>query len=319
MTATGVENRGIRNRRHVQRRVVDPPLVQHERGQDRETAHDGHPDDRPAEAVLAAVDDAVRQRDQADHRQQDADEVDPARAAGRATPAPGSRPATTPTITIGTLIRKTEPHQKCSSSAPPTIGPIATARPTAPAQTPIAWPRSRGSKTLEMIDSVDRHDGGAADAHERAGRDELAGALRVRREQRREAEEREPDEQEPLAAEPVAQDAEGEQQAGEDQGVRVDRPLELALRRAEPVHRVGERAQRDVEDGVVEHDDEQAHDQHAENGPAARVAGVDGLLHLPSPPDVDDNTKRMWFVTRLTYARPKRYGTVPYQIVSALT
>jgi hypothetical protein len=52
-------------------------------------------------------------------------------------------------------MRKTEPHQNFSSSAPPTTGPIATARPTAPAQTPIALPRSRGSKTLEMIDSVD--------------------------------------------------------------------------------------------------------------------------------------------------------------------
>ena len=55
----------------------------------------------------------------------------------------------------GTLIRKTEPHQKFSSSAPPTTGPIATARPTAPAQTPMALPRSRGSKTFEMIDRVD--------------------------------------------------------------------------------------------------------------------------------------------------------------------
>ena len=51
-------------------------------------------------------------------------------------------------------MRKTEPHQKCSSSKPPTTGPIATARPTAPAQTPMARPRSRGSKTLEMIASV---------------------------------------------------------------------------------------------------------------------------------------------------------------------
>ena len=56
---------------------------------------------------------------------------------------------------IGTLIRKTEPHQKVSRRAPPTTGPIATPRPTAPAQTPIALPRSRGSKTLEMIDRVD--------------------------------------------------------------------------------------------------------------------------------------------------------------------
>src|SRR5215813_11045141 len=85
----------------------------------------------------------------------------------KATPTRSSRPrfgsrdsgtisetAITPNSTIGTLIRKTEPHQKCSSSAPPTTGPIATPRPTDPAQTPIALPRSRGSKTFEMIDKV---------------------------------------------------------------------------------------------------------------------------------------------------------------------
>ena len=62
--------------------------------------------------------------------------------------------AISPAITTGTLMRNTEPHQKCSSSRPPTTGPIATASPTAPAQTPMARPRSRGSKTLEMIASV---------------------------------------------------------------------------------------------------------------------------------------------------------------------
>jgi hypothetical protein len=60
----------------------------------------------------------------------------------------------TPATTMGTLIRKTEPHQKCSSSTPPSTGPIATARPTAPAQTPMARGRSRGSKTLAMIERV---------------------------------------------------------------------------------------------------------------------------------------------------------------------
>ncbi len=65
-----------------------------------------------------------------------------------------TKTATTPAMTIGTLIRKTEPHQKCSSRKPPKTGPIATARPTEPAHTPIALARSRGSNTFEMIDSV---------------------------------------------------------------------------------------------------------------------------------------------------------------------
>jgi hypothetical protein len=57
-------------------------------------------------------------------------------------------------MATGTLIRKTEPHQKFSSSRPPTIGPMATPRPTAPAQMPMARGRSCGVKTLAMIESV---------------------------------------------------------------------------------------------------------------------------------------------------------------------
>ncbi len=59
-----------------------------------------------------------------------------------------------PTATIGTLIRKTEPHQKWSSSRPPSTGPMANPAPTAAAQMAMARPRSRGSNTFEMMDSV---------------------------------------------------------------------------------------------------------------------------------------------------------------------
>ncbi len=62
--------------------------------------------------------------------------------------------AITATITIGTLTRKTEPHQKCSISRPPVIGPIAIASPTAPAQMPIALGCSARSKTFMMMASV---------------------------------------------------------------------------------------------------------------------------------------------------------------------
>jgi hypothetical protein len=58
-------------------------------------------------------------------------------------------------ITIGTLIRKTEPHQKLLSSAPPTIGPMAMARPTEPDQMPMALGCSCRGKTLAMIARVD--------------------------------------------------------------------------------------------------------------------------------------------------------------------
>lgn len=51
-------------------------------------------------------------------------------------------------ITTGTLTRKIEPHQKCSRSSPPVIGPIAMPRPTLPAQMPMALGCSSRSKTF---------------------------------------------------------------------------------------------------------------------------------------------------------------------------
>ena len=60
-----------------------------------------------------------------------------------------SPPAMSVTTTIGTFTRKIEPYQKCSSSAPPTIGPKATAMPDVAPQIPSAFCRSDGSgKTL---------------------------------------------------------------------------------------------------------------------------------------------------------------------------
>ena len=139
--------------------------------------------------------------------------------------------ATTPTMTIGTLIRKTEPHQKCSSSRPPTTGPMATA------EADRAGPDADRLAALPRVEDVGddrqrrRHDRRGAEAHQRAGRDELVGRLRVGRTQRGDAEQGESDRSaDPLAAEAVAEDAGGEEQAGEDQGVGVDRPIELALR-----------------------------------------------------------------------------------------
>ena len=67
-----------------------------------------------------------------------------------------------PTMTIGTLMKNTEPQSLpvshwnqfgCSSSTPPSTGPSATAPPTAAAQTPIALPRSCGGKMTVMMES----------------------------------------------------------------------------------------------------------------------------------------------------------------------
>ena len=55
----------------------------------------------------------------------------------------------------GTLMRNTEPHQKCSSSRPDVIGPMATPAPDTPAQMAMACVRSCAGKTLVRIDRVD--------------------------------------------------------------------------------------------------------------------------------------------------------------------
>ena len=66
--------------------------------------------------------------------------------------------ATTPmsaTATIGMFTKNTEPHQKCSRSQPPRMGPAATDSPATPDHAPIAAARSFGStKTLVRIASV---------------------------------------------------------------------------------------------------------------------------------------------------------------------
>ena len=133
---------------------------------------------------------------------------------------------------------KIEPHQKCSSRMPPVIGPRPMPSADTPAHTPIALPRSSGSvKTLVMIDSVDgmmnappmpisarvaisaSADGANADSAEPTPKiDEADG-------------------EEAVATEAVAEAAGGEQQAGEHEDVRVDDPLQLARRRAEPALR----------------------------------------------------------------------------------
>ena len=66
-----------------------------------------------------------------------------------------SHAAAATAIAIGTLTKNTEPHQKCSSSQPPVIGPAATAIPATALQMPIAFARSLGSRNmLVMIASV---------------------------------------------------------------------------------------------------------------------------------------------------------------------
>ena len=71
---------------------------------------------------------------------------------------------------MGTLMRKTEPHQKWSSSTPPVIGPIAMAEADA------ARPDADGLGLLVALEDVHQdgegggHHEGGAEAHHARGR-----------------------------------------------------------------------------------------------------------------------------------------------------
>jgi hypothetical protein len=81
-------------------------------------------------------------------------------------------------------------------------------------------------------------------------------------------EQREADREERLAPETVARAPGREEEPGEDDRVGVDDPLELALARVEVSH---ESRKGDVEDGVVDPHDKQAHAEHGEGDPPAPV------------------------------------------------
>jgi hypothetical protein len=72
-----------------------------------------------------------------------------------------SATATRATTTTGTLIRKTEPHQKLSSSQPPRIGPIGKLTKVTPAIAAIAFGRSCG---VNMTGSTESESGSTAAA-----------------------------------------------------------------------------------------------------------------------------------------------------------
>ncbi len=190
-----------------------------------------------------------------------------------------SWPASRVTATMGRFTRKIEPYQKCSSSAPPTIGPNATAMPDVAPQMPSAFCRSEWSgKTLVRMARLAGKMKAAATPMRARRRDQRAGRVRRRRSRREHAEEDEADLHRALAAEAVADAAAREQQPGEGEAVRVDDPLQRGDRGAEMLV---ERRERDVDDRVVDHDQEHAEAQDRQDQPAA-VAGV--RVRLPPVP-----------------------------------
>ena len=149
-------------------------------------------------------------------------------------------------------------------------GPIASARAETPAQVPIAFPRSAGGNALVMIESVPGIISAAptpCTAREATSQPSV-GARPIVAEASGEDDDAE--QEDPAAAEDVAEPAAGDEQDGEGERVRVDGPLERGQRRVEV--RL-DRRQRDVHDGVVEHDHEEGEAHRGERPPAAVVVG----------------------------------------------
>ena len=108
-------------------------------------------------------------------------------------------------IATGTLIQKIACQFQPSMIAPPTSGPTATPRPEMPPQMPMASGRRAGATAAAEQGERERHDSRAAEALQRAGRDQLAGVGAERREHRADAEDRDADREHRAAAEAVAE------------------------------------------------------------------------------------------------------------------
>ena len=155
---------------------------------------------------------------------------------------------------MGTFSQKIHCHERPSTTAPPTSGPSATARPPTPPQAPRARPRlSRRHRRREQRQRERRHDG-AAEALHRPGGDEGLDRGGEGRRRRGDREDAEADHEQPPAAEPVAERRAGEEQDREGERVGVHRPLQPLERR---VQLVSDHRERRGHDEVVERDHEE--------------------------------------------------------------
>ncbi len=110
---------------------------------------------------------------------------------------------------------------------------------------------------------------GPADAHQRAGCDELLRGPGERAEDGGQGEQHQAEDQDAPAAVAIAEDSPREQQGREHQRVGVDRPDQLALGGPQVLL---DRLQGDVEDRVVQHHHQQADDQRRQRPPPVRGA-----------------------------------------------
>ena len=175
-----------------------------------------------------------------------------------------STPPMMATAATGTLTMNTEPHEKCSSSQPPEIGPAATPTPTIAAHSPIAFARFTGSvKMLVISDRVVGKITAAPMPIAARADDKCACGVNLRRDRRRQREDREPGTEPGPSAEPVTEAAHRQHQAGHDQRVGVDDPLQLC---GVGVEFARQRWQGDIDDGGVDADDEDAQADEGERG-----------------------------------------------------
>ena len=133
---------------------------------------------------------------------------------------------------MGTATSRTAPHQNCSTSQPPKIGPRAAPPEKPAAQMATASRRRLGSgKMLRISDSVDgismapKKPSAARPAisHSALGANAVAAETAAKPDAA--------DQQQPAAADPVAQAAHRDQQSGQDQGIGVHDPQQLRRRR----------------------------------------------------------------------------------------
>ena len=190
-------------------------------------------------------------------------------------------------------MRNTEPHQKCSSRTPPTIGPMALPAENAEIQTATARERWPGS--WNMLKMSDRVDGArVAPAMPRAARlaMSISGVVENAASDRQRAERRRADEQQLAPADAVAERAHGHEEAGDHEPVDVDDPEQLAAARLEVL---ADRRDGQVQDRQV-HDVEQAgqgEDAQADPllatgaRPARRRSGRHRGGVMPAPPVVE--------------------------------
>ncbi len=127
-----------------------------------------------------------------------------------------------PSAAIGMSIRKTEPHQKWSSSRPPTSGPSGMP-PEAAEIMPTALPRSSGLNRAGSTAGDSGMIGAAADVHDRAGGDHRVHVPGQGAEHRAGQEDAEPGGQRPAPPEPVAEQARRQHQRGGDDDVKRPR------------------------------------------------------------------------------------------------